>query len=333
MTEAAVALRRREAQIEGVFSHARAGELLAPFAVGPLALGRALSGVEVELAGSRPDVKEVLLLSGLYADEATYVREPIVSGDHLERMLLALDVPISAAGSIVALDPAGWTPKIERFACDVPGDVAAATLLAAIATLVPRSRICARAVNLNPTRTGALDLLRLMGGDVELVAQAARLGETEGTVCAAHASLRGVTIAGELGLRAGIDWPVLTALAARARGKSEIVGIDKFAQGDAFAATKPSAASLVDLLSAFGIEAETPDLTTLVVFGRPEGALEAVDIDAAGDAARATIAVILALLARGPSRIRHADALAERFPRLVGILRALGADIRVQPHD
>lgn len=332
MTDTAAALRRREAQVEGVFSGIRPGELKPPFTVGPLPLDRALSGVEFELAAPRWDVKQALLLSGLYADEATYVREPIVSRDHAERMLQALDVPVTAAGSIVALDPAGWNAKIEPFSFEVPGDAAAATLLSGIATLVPESRVCVRGVGLNPTRTGALDLLRQMGADVELTAQVTRLGETEGTVCAAHAPLRAVSVAGEPWLRARDDLPILVAVAARARGTTEIVGIDD-TEGDTLAGDRPSAAKMVGVLRAFGVQAESSDPASIVVVGRPEGPLDAADIDAEGDAARAAIAVTLGFLANGPCRVRDVDALAERFPRLVGTLRALGADLRVESRD
>jgi 3-phosphoshikimate 1-carboxyvinyltransferase len=269
--------------------------------------------VEYELAGRRPDIKDALLLSGLYADEATYVREAIVSRDHLERMLQAIDVPVSAAGPIIFLDPAGWSGKIEAFSFDVPGDVGAATLLAGMATLVPGSRVCVRGVGLNATRTGVLDLLRQMGAERETTAEATRLGETEGTVCAAYAPLRAVPMTGELLLHARDDLPVLNALAAT----------------DAFVESV-SARGMVDLLHAFGIEAVSPDPDCIVVSGRPDEPLAAVDVDAEGGAARATTAIMLALLGNGPSRIRDADALAERFPRVVGTLRALGVDVRVE---
>jgi 3-phosphoshikimate 1-carboxyvinyltransferase len=330
MTDVAAALRRRAAQIEGTFSGRRAGELHSPFTVGPLPLDRALSGVEYELSAPRSDVKEALLLSGLYADEATYVREPLVSRDHAERVLQTLDLPVSGAGSIVALDPASWAGKIEPFSFDVPGDAAAATLLSAMAALVPGSRVCVRGTGLNPTRTGALHLLRQMGADVELTAHETRLGETEGTVCAAYGPLRAVTMAGELLVRAQGDLPVLFALAARARGTTEIVGVDELADADAFATGTVPGADMVGLLRAFGVETESTSHDTVVVIGRPDDPLDAADIDAAGNAARATTAVILGLLASGPTRIRRVDVLAERFPRIVGTLRALGADVRVE---
>jgi 3-phosphoshikimate 1-carboxyvinyltransferase len=333
MTEVAAALRRREAQIEGTFSGERAGALVAPFTVGPLPRGRAFSGVEYELAEPRSDVKEALLLSGLYADEATFVREPLVSRDHLERMLQALDVPVNAAGPIVALDPSAWKRRIEAFLFEVPGDVAAAALYSGMAALVPGSRVCVRGVGLNPTRAGALELLRQMGGDVEMTAQATRLGEGEGTVCVTYAPLRAMSMAGELLMRGRDDLPALIALAARARGTTEIAGIDGACPGDPVGGWRFSIDAMVDLLRALGVEAESPNRATLVVTGRPDGPLDGVDIDAEGDAACAATALTLGLVAKGPSRIRHADALAERFARLVGTLRAIGADVRVERRD
>jgi 3-phosphoshikimate 1-carboxyvinyltransferase len=343
LTGVAAALRRRGAQIEGIFSTERAGAIGPPLTVGPLPADRALSGVEYELAELRPDVKEALLLSGLYADEATYVREHVLSRDHLERMLAALDVPVSAAGPIVALDPAGhgpkevasfppWEPKLPPFSFDVPGDVAVASLLSVLATLVKGSRVCVRGVGLNPTRTGAFDLLRQMGGDVELVAQATRLGEIDGTVCASYAPLRAVTMAGEPVLRAIDDLPVLVALAARARGFTEIA-IDERHYGNSTDAAEyggpASMDRIVAVLRAFAVEAErSPGGLALV--GRPEGALAAADIDAEGSATVAALAVVLGLLGQAATRIRRADALAVRYPRIVGTLRALGADVRVE---
>jgi 3-phosphoshikimate 1-carboxyvinyltransferase len=236
---------------------------------------------------------------------------------------------VSAAGPIIFLDPAGWSGKIEAFSFDVPGDVGAATLLAGMATLVPGSRVCVRGVGLNATRTGVLDLLRQMGAERETTAEATRLGETEGTVCAAYAPLRAVPMTGELLLHARDDLPVLLALAARARGTTEIAGLNALAATDAFVESV-SARGMVDLLHAFGIEAVSPDPDCIVVSGRPDEPLAAVDVDAEGGAARATTAIMLALLGNGPSRIRDADALAERFPRVVGTLRALGVDVRVE---
>jgi 3-phosphoshikimate 1-carboxyvinyltransferase len=137
-------------------------------------------------------------------------------------------------------------------------------------------------------------------------------------------------MAGELLVRAQGDLPVLFALAARARGTTEIVGVDELAEVDGFATGTVAGSDMVGLLRAFGVETESTSHDTVVVIGRPDDPLDAADIDAAGNVARATTAVILGLLASGPTRIRRVDVLAGRFPRIVGTLRALGADVRVE---
>jgi len=91
-----------------------------------------------------------------------------VSRDHAERLLQALDVPVAMAGAIVHLDVRGWTAELPAFSEQVPGDFSACALLVAAASVVPASRVCVRATGLNPTRTGLLDVLRVMGGAPEV---------------------------------------------------------------------------------------------------------------------------------------------------------------------
>jgi 3-phosphoshikimate 1-carboxyvinyltransferase len=308
------ALRRRGASIEGVFSETQRGKVTPPLHVGPLGLRQNLSGVEYELAHPLPEVKEALLFSGLYADEATYVRERIVSRDHAERMLQALDVPLDMAGPIVRLEVDGWNAELPAFSLEVPGDASAATFFAAAGALVPGSRVCVRGTGLNRTRTAAFELIRQMGGAIDVEVHETAMGEPVGVACATHAELRALTMGGETFARAATELPVLLALAARARGESEIAEA-----GDSF----------IFALRSFGVAAEARD-GALVVGGRCDGPLEAADVDARGDAGLAAMATLLALVGDGVSRVRHVDGLARALPRFVGTLRALGVDARVE---
>jgi 3-phosphoshikimate 1-carboxyvinyltransferase len=84
-------------------------------------------------------------------------------------------------------------------------------------------------------------------------------------------------------------------------------------------------ATMASVLRAFGVGCEEkPD--GLVVEGRADP-LEPVTVESKGDHRIAMTAVVLGLTARGPSRIRDADCIATSFPRFVGTLRALGAEI------
>jgi len=323
------ALRRRGAVIEGTFSSTESGLVTPPLAVGPLGDRQCLSGGEHELVSRVFDVKEALLLSGLSADEATYIRERIVSPDHAERLLQALDVPVAMVGPIVCLEVESWARRLPAFAAEIPGDFWATALLMAAATVVPGSRVCARETNLNPTRTGALDHLRRMGGVVEAEVHRSALGEPEGTVCASYASLVGNAVSGEALLRSSEELPLLVALSARARGVSELSDLRSLDGGDGSRKAEQRIARLADVVRAFGIEIATAG-DALVIEGRPDGPLSAVDVDAEGDAGVAAAATVLGLVGRGPSRIRGVDALAVRFPRFVGTLRALGVEARVE---
>jgi 3-phosphoshikimate 1-carboxyvinyltransferase len=326
MTRLTDALRRRGAVIEGSFSGTEPGEVTPPLVVGPLDPRRRLSGVEHELASPSPDVKEALLLSGLWADESTYVRERILSPDHAERMLGALDVPIAVAGPIVRLDVELWEPHIPAFAEDVPGDLSASAILLGAAALVAKSRVSVRGTGLNLTRRGALHWLSQMGGAVEIEVHRTVLGEPEGEATSCHAHLRGVTMAGENLVRAGGELHVLAALAARARGVSEIADLRSVFGAKA---APPAIARIVALLQDFGVRSEATG-DGLVIEGRPEGALRAVDVDAEDEPGVAAAATLLGLTSDGRTRIRGVEALARRFPRFAGTLRALGVDARVE---
>jgi 3-phosphoshikimate 1-carboxyvinyltransferase len=316
------ALRRRGASIEGAFSETARGKVTPPLRVGPLGSPGRLSGIEYELAHPSPDVKEALLLSGLFADEATYVRERIVSRDHAERLLQALDVPLDMAGPIVRLDVESWNGELPALATMVPGDVSAAIFFLAAGMLVSGSRVCVRGTGLNRTRTGVFELVRQMGGAVDVEVHETVLGEPVGVACASHASLRAVTMGGETFARVSSELPVLLALAARARGETEVPS-DGSPEGLA------REERLVSVLRSFGLGCDKRE-GALIVSGRADGPHAAADLDARGDADVAAMATLLALIGDGPSRVRHVDGLARALPRFVGTLRALGVDARVE---
>jgi len=133
----------------------------------------------------------------------------------------------------------------------------------------------------------------------------------------------GTTISGEVALRALDEIPIVCALAARARGVTEIADVAELREDE-----PDRVESLVAMLAAFGVQAQArPD--GLVIEGQPERPLRAARIDSGGDHRLAMAAAILALTADGETTIEDADCLAVSFPRFVGTMRALGADIEV----
>src|SRR4051812_15578141 len=112
MARVATPLRLRGARIEGQLDPRRRGEIVAPLVIGPLLSPNLLSSLEYEVPVASAQVKSAILLSGLWADGPTWVREPLVSRDHTERMLRALGVPIRAIGAMVELDAASFSGEL-----------------------------------------------------------------------------------------------------------------------------------------------------------------------------------------------------------------------------
>jgi 3-phosphoshikimate 1-carboxyvinyltransferase len=323
MMRVAGPLRARGAVIDGRAHPSRPNEILAPLVIGPLPEGTSLKALEYESPVSSAQVKSAILVSGLFAQGPTLFREPTVSRDHTERMLTALGVPIRAVGNVLELDPAGWSRKMPAFAIDIPGDISAAAFMLVAAQIVEGSRVTVRGVGINPTRTGILEIARDMGAGLGIEPQGDRSGEPVAELHAWSAPLHAVTVGGETVPRAIDEIPIACALAARAKGMTRIRDAEELRHKES-----DRIATMAKVLRAFGIACEEqPD--GLDVQGR-EGPLEAAEVDSRGDHRIAMTASVLALLGKGPTRVRDAACIATSYPKFVATLRGLGAKVDVE---
>jgi 3-phosphoshikimate 1-carboxyvinyltransferase len=314
---------RRGAQISGRVHPEDPQELCLPLQIGPLTTER-LAPIDYVMSRSNDHAKGALLFSGLFASGPTLIHEPVLSRDHTERMFDALGLPVQAAGSMVSLHPPADPLAIRGFDADIPGDISAAAFVLAAAQLVPDSSVSTRRTGLNPTRAGILDMIRLFGGRTGITPTGDSLGEPFGEVSSRGAPLRGIRISGELALRGMDEVPVACVLGARARGVTEISDVAELREEG-----PDRLRALTGLLRAFGVSvSEKPD--GLVIEGQPDRPLSAARVSSGGDHRVAMAAVLLALAADGQSVIEDADPIAVSFPRFVGTLRALGAEIEVE---
>jgi 3-phosphoshikimate 1-carboxyvinyltransferase len=323
MMRVAGPLRLRGAVIEGRQHPTRADDIVAPLRIGPLPEGRDLGPLEYVSPVSSAQVKSAILLSGLLAHGTTRFREPTVSRDHTERMLGALGCPLRTVGPLIEIDPSGWNRRMPAFDIDIPGDVSAAAFLLVAAQLVAGSRVTARGVGVNPTRTGLLEIARDMGAGLSIEPQGERSGEPVAELHAWSAPMRAITIGGETVPRAIDEIPIACALAARASGTTHIRDAEELRHKES-----DRIATMAVVLRAFGVACEEkPD--GLDVEGRQD-ALDAADVDSRGDHRIAMTAAVLALLGRAPSRVRDAGCIATSYPKFVATLRGLGARIDVE---
>ena len=212
-------LRAMGARIEGR-EGAKAGETYPPLVVGP-APGP-LRGATIDSPIASAQVKSAVILAALLAEGRTIVREPARSRDHTERMLAAMGAPISVENGAIVIDPASWDERLQPRDLVIPGDLSSAAFLLGAALLVPKSRVIVRGVGTNPTRTGALDAIRAMGGRISVENERDVGGEPVADLIAEGSALRGIRIEGGLALRAIDELPLLAALAAHADGETVI---------------------------------------------------------------------------------------------------------------
>jgi 3-phosphoshikimate 1-carboxyvinyltransferase len=313
-------LRARGATLDGAAHPTRADERTAPLTIS--APRSILGPLEYDSPVSSAQVKSAILLSGLYADGSTVFNEPTISRDHTERMLRALGVPLSSVASTVALLPAAWDRRLLPLDLDIPGDLSAAAFVLVGAQIVPGSRVTVRDVGINPTRTGLFEIARDMGAGLAVEPTGERGGEPVGTVHAWHAPLVATRAGGERVARAIDEICVACVLAARADGTTQISGA-----GELRVKESDRLAMMAKSLRGFGVACE--ELVDGLLVEGHDGPLNPADVDSSGDHRIAMSAVLLALVATGPSKVSNVDCITTSFPRFVGTMRALGARIDV----
>lgn len=184
MLRVAAPLRALGARVDG-----RGGGDRAPLVI----RGGRLAGVRWTTDVPSAQVKSAVLLAGLAATGVTTVIEPSVSRDHTERMLAARGVPVERRGTAVSVRGGG---EVEPGDHDIPGDISSALFPLVAAALIPGSALAVAEVGLNPTRCGALEVLRAMGADVQTETTGEASGEPVGRVRLAARPLRATTVAG-----------------------------------------------------------------------------------------------------------------------------------------
>lgn len=184
----------------------------------------ALRPIDVVNVRSSAQVKTAMLLAGVTAGVEVRVTEAGRPRDHTERLLAAMGASIRTTpaedGDVVHLDPPEHLAPL-RFT--VPGDISSAAFFLALGAL--RGPVRVRGVGLNPTRTGALDVMAGMGARVstEQVEEAA--GEPVGNVVVRPGELTGTTVTAAEVPTLLDEIPVLTVLAVRAAGETRFDGV------------------------------------------------------------------------------------------------------------
>jgi 3-phosphoshikimate 1-carboxyvinyltransferase len=279
--------------------------------------------IDYRLPVASAQVKSAILLAGLNTPGTTRVIEPVPTRDHSERMLRGfgaqLDIDTDADGARVVsiAGEAELTPQHIL----VPGDISSAAFPLVAALVAPGSDIEITNVGLNPTRTGILSALAMLGARVDVTPGKDAGGEPAGTLRIRHQGLRGAELDPAIAPSMIDEYPILMIAAAFAEGTTVIRGIEELRvkESDRIAAMAAG-------LAACGVAVEElADGTVIHGTGGarvPGGATVASQLDHR----IAMSFAILGLNARAPVAVDDARPIATSFPDFLALMAGLGAE-------
>ncbi len=278
--------------------------------------GSKLKAIDYDMPMASAQVKSCLLLAGMYAEGKTCVSEPGITRDHTERMLEAFGYPIEREGNRVCLE-GGHALKAQPI--EVPADISSAAFFMVAASIAADSDVLLSHVGVNPTRTGVIDILKLMGADLTLENQRMAGGEPVADIRIRAAALKGIEIPEELVPLAIDEFPVLFVAAACAEGTTVLTGAEELRVKES-----DRIQAMADGLNALGIDAQaTPD--GIIIQG---GQLQGGEVDSLGDHRIAMAFAVAALRATGPVTIRDCANVATSFPNFIALANQAGHSLQ-----
>ncbi len=176
-----------------------------------------LKAITYELPIASAQIKSCLLLAGLYAEGETCIVENVTTRDHTERMLRGFGYQVTCSDNCITLDGGG---ELEACDIDIPSDISSAAFFMVAASIAENADLTLKAININPTRTGIIEILKLMGADMTLINETEMAGEKTADIRVRSADLKGIEIPNELVPLAIDEFPVLFIAASCAKGET-----------------------------------------------------------------------------------------------------------------
>lgn len=276
--------------------------------------GTSLHGIDYRSPVASAQVKSCILLAGLYADRETSVTEPALSRDHTERMLKSFGARVKRTGLTAQIFPES---RLIGQKIQIPGDISSAAYFLAAALLVPGSEILLKNVGINPTRDGILQVIKKMGGDLQILNQRTISGEPVADLLVRHSSLNGTVIEGDLIPTLIDEIPILAVLASFAEGTTVIRNAEelKVKESDRLSI-------MVEGLLAMGAEVTGTDDGMIIRGGKP---LRGTRIDSHKDHRIAMSFAVAGLTADGVTSIPDSGCVAISYPGFYEDLQKLSS--------
>ena len=280
--------------------------------------GKQLSSIEYTLPVASAQIKSCLLLAGLYSDGKTTIIENGISRDHTERMLKGFGYDVTSSSNTISLMGGG---SLKSCDIDVPSDISSAAFFMVAGCISENSSIVLEAVNINPTRTGVIDILRLMGGNLELLNQRLQAGELIADIKVTSSELKGIEIPENLVPLAIDEFPVLFIAASCAKGETVLTGAKELRVKES-----DRIQVMADGLTALGIDNEVLDDGIRIIGG--EFKEQTSSIKSHHDHRISMAFAIASVKSKFNIEIEGVDNVKTSFPNFVELANSIGMKIK-----
>lgn len=277
-----------------------------------------LKGIHYDMPMASAQVKSCLLLAGLYAQGETSVTEPAPTRDHSERMLKGFGYSLTRNDNKVSLSSGG---KLTASDIDIPADISSATFFMVAAAICPDSDITLTHVGINPTRIGVVNILSLMGANLELLNEREVGGEPVADIRIRYAPLKGIIIPEDQVPLAIDEFPALFIAAACAEGETVLTGAEELRVKET-----DRIQAMADGLTTLGIDCKaTPD--GAVIQG---GKLTSGSVESFGDHRIAMSFTIAALRSSGIIEVNNCANVSTSFPNFTDLATQVGISLEIK---
>ena len=288
-----------------------------------------LKAIDYIMPMASAQVKSCVLFAGLFAEGTTTVIEPAPTRDHTEKMLngfgyQVISEKLDSMRTKVSVTGGG---KLTAGDIDVPSDISSAAFFLVAASIAEEADLVIEHVGINPTRTGIIDILTLMGADISLENQSEVGGEPVADIRVRSAKLKGINIPKELVPLAIDEFPVLFVAASAATGQTVLTGAEELRVKES-----DRIQVMADALNAIGIDA-VPTEDGMVINGGKQQKQSSIILSHHDH--RISMAMAVAgLTANSEIVIDDCANVNTSFPTFVSLINEIGMTINVeQPED
>lgn len=178
-----------------------------------------ISGITYEMEVASAQVKSAILFASLFANEPTKIKEFDTTRNHTETMFEHFNIPIAVNNDIIEMPSLG-IEHIKPADFHVPGDISSAAYFIVAGLITPGSDITIHNVGINPTRSGIIETVTQMEGNITLFNQTDNPEPTASIRVQYSPNMKPIHIDGDLVPRAIDEIPIVALLCTQANGTS-----------------------------------------------------------------------------------------------------------------